>query len=163
MNKYENPPSNSSLATSCAESVMACSEAKVAALFSEGVPSSAEWELSIDETASTVSLAANVCVAPGVSAAVQTCDECVEEFVDHLGGSESAAHPFVLEGGADENDSFVDIMSGITAVGNAESEGLILLIRWHVRTCRWRPWQRLLSTHLVCLHLSLLSSFLLSF
>ena len=41
----------------------------------------------------------------------------------HLSGEESAARQFVLEGEADDNDSFVDIMSGITAVGDAESEG----------------------------------------
>ena len=43
----------------------------MAALLTEGVSSSAEWELAIDETASTVSLAPNVCLVPGVSAAVQ--------------------------------------------------------------------------------------------
>ena len=49
--------------------------------------------------------------------------ECVEEFADHLNGEESAACQFVLERQADDKDSFVDIMSGITAVGDAESEG----------------------------------------
>ena len=59
MNKYVNPPCNSSLATSCAKSVMACScgEGNVAALFTEGVSSSAEGALAIDESASAVSLA----------------------------------------------------------------------------------------------------------
>ena len=73
MNKYVNPLCNSSLATSCAKSVMAssCCECKVASPFTEGVSSSAEGELAIDETASTVSLAPNVCVVPGVSAAVR--------------------------------------------------------------------------------------------
>ena len=41
--------------------------------------------------------------------------------MDHLSGEENAA--FHLKGEADDNDSFVDIMSGITAVGDAESEG----------------------------------------
>ena len=49
---------------------MASSEGRVAALFTEGVSSSAEDELAIDESASTVSLAPNVCAVPGVSAAV---------------------------------------------------------------------------------------------
>ena len=49
--------------------------------------------------------------------------ECVEEFVDHLNGEESATRHFVVEGEADDKDSFVDTMSGITAVGVAESEG----------------------------------------
>ena len=100
---------------------MASSEGKVAALFTEGVASSAEGELAIDETASTVSLAPDVCVVPGVSAAVQEGEECVEEFADHLSGEETAARH--LEGEVNDHDSFVDIMRGITAVGDAESEG----------------------------------------
>ena len=55
--------------------------------------------------------------------AVREGEECVQDFLDHLSGKESAARHFVLEGEADDNDSFVDIMSGITAVGDAESEG----------------------------------------
>ena len=53
--KYVNPPCDSLLATSCAKSVMAssCGESKEAALFTEGVSSSAEGDLLIDETAST--------------------------------------------------------------------------------------------------------------
>ena len=73
MNKNVNPPSNSSLATSCAKSVMAssCGEGKVAALFTEGVPSFVEGELAVDETASTVSLSPNFCVVHSVSVAVR--------------------------------------------------------------------------------------------
>ena len=123
MNKYVNPPCNSSLTTSCATFVMASSEGRVAALFTEGVSSSAERELAIDETASTVSLAPKIYVVPGVSAAVEEGEECVAEFADHLSGEESVARQFVLEGEADENDSFVDLMSGITAVGDAQSDG----------------------------------------
>ena len=77
--------------------------------------------MAIDETASTVSLAPNVCVLPGLFAAVQVGEECVDDFADHLSGKKSAARH--LEGRVDDNDSFVDIMSGITAVGDAESEG----------------------------------------
>ena len=50
---------------------MAGSEGGVATLRSEGVSNSAEWELAIDEITSTVSLAPNVHVVPGVSAAVE--------------------------------------------------------------------------------------------
>ena len=121
MKKYVNPPCNSSLATSCATSIMASSEGKVAAPFTEGASSSEEGELVIDETASTVSLAPNVCVVAAVSAAVEEGEECVGEFVYPLSAEESAARRF--EGEADENGSFVDIMSGIIAVGHAESEG----------------------------------------
>ena len=88
MNDYVNPPCISSLATSCAKSVMAgsCGEGKVAALFTEVVLISAEGELTIDETASTVSLAPNVCVVPEMSVAVREGEECVQDFLDHLSG-----------------------------------------------------------------------------
>ena len=100
---------------------MASSEGRFAALFSEGVSSSAAGELAIDETTSTVSLAPNVCVVPGVSAAVEEDDECVGEVASPVAGEESAARH--LEGEGDDNDSFVDMMSGITVSGGAESEG----------------------------------------
>ena len=99
---------------------MANSEGRVATLFTEGVSTSSEGELAIDETTSTVSLAPNVHVVPGVSAAVEEGEECVGEFSSPVAGEESAARH--LEE-ADDNDCFVDIMSGITAVGGAESEG----------------------------------------
>ena len=83
--------------------------------------SSAEGELPIDQTASAVSLAQNVCVVPGVSAAVEEGEECIGEFVRSVSGEESAGRR--LEGEADANDGFVDIMSGNAAVRRAESEG----------------------------------------
>ena len=101
--------------------MMASSEGRVAALFTQCVPSSVEGEMAIDETASTVSLAPNVCVVHGVSAAMEESGECVGEFVDSVSGEETAARH--LEGEVDDNDSFVDIISGITQVGDAESEG----------------------------------------
>ena len=91
------------------------------ALFSEGESSSAEGELAIDETTSTVSLAPNVCVVPGVSAIVEEDEECVGEVSSSVAGEDSAARH--LEGEADDIDSFVDIMSGITVAGGAESDG----------------------------------------
>ena len=97
---------------------MASSEGRVAALFTEGVSSSAEGELAIDETTSTVSLAPNVCVDPAV---VEEDEECVGEFASRVAGEKSAACHF--EGEADDDDCFVDIMTGINAVGGAESEG----------------------------------------
>ena len=100
---------------------MASSEGRFAAVFTEGVSSSAEGDLAIDETTSTVSLAPNVCVVPGVSAAVEENEECVGELASPVAGEESAARH--LEGEADDNDSFVDIMSGITVAGGVESEG----------------------------------------
>ena len=100
---------------------MACSEGRLAALSTEGVSSSAEGELAIDETTSTVSLAPNVHVVPGVSAAVEEGEECVGEFSSPVSGEEGAVRH--LEGEADYNGSLFDILSGITAVGGAESEG----------------------------------------
>ena len=99
---------------------MASSEGRVAALFTEGASSSAEGDLVVDETTSTVSLAPNV-VVPGVSVVVEEGDECAGEFSSPFAGEERAARD--LEREADDDDSFVDIMSGITAVGGAESEG----------------------------------------
>ena len=46
---------------------------------------------------------------------------CVGEVATPAAGEESAARH--LEGEADDNDSFVDIMSGITVASGAESEG----------------------------------------
>ena len=91
----------------------------MAALLTEVVSGFAEEELAIDENASTVSLAPNVFVVPGLSVAVQEGEECVEEFVDHLSGEKNAARHFVLEGEADDNECFVEIQSSITAVGDA--------------------------------------------
>ena len=93
----------------------------MAALFTEGVSSSAEGELAIDETTSTVKLAPNVCVVTGVSSVVEESEECVGDFSRPVSGEEGAVRH--LEGEADDNDSFIDIMSGITAVGFSESEG----------------------------------------
>ena len=100
---------------------MASSEGRFAVLFTEGMSSSAEGELAIDETTSTVSLAPNVCVVAGVSEAVEEDEECVGEVASPVGGEESAARH--LEGDGDDNDSLVDIMNGITVAGGAESGG----------------------------------------
>ena len=43
--------------------------------------------------------------------------------MDHLSGEDGAARHFFLLGKADDNDSLVDIMSSLTAIGEAESEG----------------------------------------
>ena len=58
-----------------------------------------------------------------MSVAVREGEECVQYFLDHLSSNSRAVRHFVLGGEADDDDSFVDIMSGITAVGDAESEG----------------------------------------
>ena len=100
---------------------MASSESRLAALFIEGVSSSAEGELAIDETTSTVSLVPNVRVVPGESAVVEEDEECVEESGNAVSGDESTVG--YREGERGDNDSFVDIMSGISAAGGAESEG----------------------------------------
>ena len=122
---FINPPCIISLASSSIKYSMAnsCDERKVAALFTEGVSNSAERKLAIDETASTVDLAPNLCVVPDLSLAVREGEECVRDFLDHLSGDDKAASHLVLGWEADDRDTFVDIMSGITAVGGAESEG----------------------------------------
>ena len=100
---------------------MASSESRLAVLFTEGVSSSAEGELAIDETTSSVSLVPSVRVVPGVSAVVEEDEECVGESGNAVSGKESTVG--YREGEADDNDSFLDIMSGISAAGGAESEG----------------------------------------
>ena len=79
MNRYVNPPCKI-ISHALHQIRMASSESRVAALFTEGVSSSAEGELAIDGTTSTVSLAPNVCVVPGASAVVEEDEECVGEF-----------------------------------------------------------------------------------
>ena len=100
---------------------MASSENRLAALFTEGVSSSAEGELAIDETTSTVSLVPNVRAVPGESVVVEEDEECVGESGNAASGGESTVG--YREGEGDDNDSFVDIMSGISAACGAESEG----------------------------------------
>ena len=68
---------------------MASSEGRLAALFTEGVSNSAEGELAIDETTSTVSLVPNVCVVPGESAVVEEDEECVGESDNAVSGEKS--------------------------------------------------------------------------
>ena len=124
MNESINPPCNSSLATSCIKSAISssCDEGKVDALSTEGVSIFPEGELLIDETASTGTISPNLCVVPDLSVPVQG-EECVRDFLDHLSGEDSAAGHLVFGEKTDDIDSFVDNMSGITAVGGAESEG----------------------------------------
>ena len=131
-----------------------CGECNVIARFTEGVSSSPEGKLAIDETTSTVRLASNVCFVPGVSRAEGA--EYVQEVLDHPSGEESAARHFLLDGEAEDNDSFVDIMSDIIAVINVESEGWTFADALPLANL-WRRWQRVLSIHFVCLPVSLLS------
>ena len=100
---------------------MASSDSRLADLFTEGVSSSADGELAIDETTSTVSLVPNVRVVPAESAVVEEDEECVEESGKAVSGDESTVGYREGEGG--DNDSFVDIMSGVSAAGGAEFEG----------------------------------------
>ena len=99
---------------------MASSRNRLAALFTEGVSSSAEGELAIDETTSTVSLVPNVCVMPGESAVVEEDEECAGEAVAVSGEESTVGYQ---EGEGDDNGSFVDIMGGISTACGAESEG----------------------------------------
>ena len=100
---------------------MASSENRLAALFTEGVSSSAEGELAIDETTSTVSLVANVCGVPGEPVVVEEDGDHVGESGNAVSGEENTVG--YEEGEKDASDSFVDIMSGISAACGAESEG----------------------------------------
>ena len=125
--KYRNPPCNSSVATSCVKYPTASSseEGSATAPFTEGASSSTEGQLEIDESALTSSLAPNTCVVPDLSVVVQGGKKCVREYLNQLSDEES---PFISqllasEAADDDDDSFVDIMSGIAAVGDVELEG----------------------------------------
>ena len=72
-----------------------CGEGKVAALFTEGVSSSAEEEMAIDETASMVTLA-QMLVLCTKCLTVRKSKECAQDFLDHLSGKESAVCHFVF-------------------------------------------------------------------
>ena len=48
--------------------------------------------------------------------------EYLRNFLDDLSGEETAPSCQILRGEANDDNSFVDIMSGITAVKNADSE-----------------------------------------
>ena len=136
MSEYKNPPCNISAATSCVYFSMTSSseEGRAAAPFKEGVSSSAWGELAIHENASTVSLAPNSCVLPDLSVAVREGDECVCDFLDHVSGEENVRSRHFLGGKADNDDSFVEKLSGITAVGDAV--GVLDICRC-VGTCKF--------------------------
>ena len=158
MNKNVNPPFNSSLAISCAKSVTTslCGEGKVAALFTEGVSNSTEGDLAIDETASTVSLAPNVCVVPGVSTkarSVSTIWVLRRALRVILFWKEKLMTMIVL---------LIQWAVSLQSAMLSWRAGR-LQMRWHVLTSEWRRWQRVLSTHLDCQQVSLLYSLPISF
>ena len=68
-------------------------------------------------------LDANVCVVPEMSVVMQESEECVKDFWIILVVRRVLSVILFLGGEADDNDSFVDIMSSITALGDAEWEG----------------------------------------
>ena len=74
--------------------------------FTEGVSSAAEEELVIDENASTVSLAPNLCVVLHLTVAVREGEECIRDFLDHLSSEESASSHQNFGAEADDDDSF---------------------------------------------------------
>ena len=85
--------------------------------------SSVEGESVIDDDASTNSLVRNTTIVPDVTVAVRVKAECFHELPDLLGGEEGALSRQECGGEGDNEDSFVDIKSGITANGGGESEG----------------------------------------
>ena len=124
MKKFLYPTCNNSLATSCAKSVMAssCGDGKVAALFTEVVSSSAEGELAIDETASTVSLAQMFVLYPE---SLWLCEKArsMWESLWIIWVVKRVLYVILFwEKEVVDIKRFVDIISGITAVGDAESE-----------------------------------------
>ena len=66
MKEYNNPPSNSLIATSVNNGMSSEKEVGETSLSDESVGSAVEGGLEIDEEASTVSLVRNPCVVPDV-------------------------------------------------------------------------------------------------
>ena len=58
------------MSSKISEMASSCDEGNVAALLTQGESSSAEGELAVDETASMVRLATNICAVPDLSVAV---------------------------------------------------------------------------------------------
>ena len=98
----------------------------------------------------------NVRVVPGVSAVVEEDEECVGESGDAVFGEESTVG--YREGEGDDNDSFFDIMSGISAAGGAESEGWTFADELVWANSSVETLAEVLLAHFVCLQVSLLSS-----
>ena len=109
-------------------------EGRVTAPFTEVVSTSAEGELAIDENASTVSSAPNF----DLFEAVREGEQCVHVFLEHLSCEQIASICQSLGRGADGDDSFVDILSGNTAVGDAESEDWTFAYALPREVCQWR-------------------------
>ena len=93
-------------------------EGRLTAPFTVGVSSSAEGELAIDMSGSTVSLGALCLICMWVCKKGKN----VRNLQGHLSVEKSAWRRQLLQGEADDDNSFDDIMSGIRAVGDAESK-----------------------------------------
>ena len=113
-------PCNNSIATSCVDSLKTSSsdEGRLTAPFREGVSSSAERELAIDMNGSTVSSGALCLICLWVCKKGKN----VRDLLGLLSVEKSASRRQFLESEADDDNSFDDIMSGIRAVGDAESK-----------------------------------------
>ena len=149
MNKYLNPPCNSSLATSCAKSTIASSEGRVAAFSLRvcQVQQRGSWLLMrlhqrwvwCQMFVLFLEYLRLWTKARSVSGSLQVL--WVARRVLHVILKEKQMTMIVLS----------TLWAGLVQqVGRSLKAGL-LLIRWHAGTCQWRLWQRVLLTHLVCL------------
>ena len=98
-------------------------EGRGSSFFAGSVSSSRERDLVIEDDVSTVSIFLNLPVFPGLKVAATEEEECIRELLDGVSGQEGARSGQKCRCEGDDGGSFVDIMSGFTAGGGAESEG----------------------------------------
>ena len=89
--------------------------------FAESVWSAAERELGIDEKVTVRSLSQDTRFIPNLKMVVRKGNECVREYLEQVNGEEGAHSDQDCAAGG-EDDTFVDIMKGVTLAASAESE-----------------------------------------
>ena len=111
--------------------------------------------MATDEDASRVSLVPNPPLVAGLNVAVSEGVECIREILDRPSDEDGALSRQKSGDEGDDDDSFVDIMSGIIADGGGESEGRTPAEALLRIICQWKFYQRVLLIHLSYLHVDL--------
>ena len=109
-------------------------EGRVTTPITDGLSSSTEGELAIDQDASIVSLASSPRAVPDLTVAVRTGADCIRDFLHHVSGNEGALSRQKLGGEAAHGDSFVEIMRTKVLSRRAGH----LQRRWRVWNCKWK-------------------------
>ena len=160
-NENKNPLYNSSLAVSCIKFIMtsSCDEGKLAALFTEGVSSCQSMRLLQRSVYPKIFVLCPICL--------WLCEKkrSVSETFWIIWVVKRVLRVVWFR---EKSMMIMMIVSSISWAVTLRSAVLSqmagrLRMRWHVRLCQWKLWQKVVSTHLNCLHVSVLSSFPLAF